>query len=397
MLSSCITKKVGLEMRKIKIGILTYCHPVNYGAYLQSYALCYRLNQEEDFTAELIDYKMKAEAKHYLEFLQPQKNVFRMLHCWIRYVSFQNAWKDQTSSTFKIRCDSTEIVREKLYKKYDIIITGSDEIWQVDGMRGFPTPYFLPGDYGAIKVAYAVSGRTPFSILSKDNYELLNTCLNQYAYIGTRDESTYKQVAGLVADQKKVKRNPDPTFIYSFPIDVERGKKILREKFKVDLSRPCIGIMFMEYRGENPNLLRYVEQVKNSEMQVIALYDWEMGIADCPSLHPLDWVNVVAALDGMISMYFHGVCFSIICGTPILAIEKRAPSRNESKLYNLLYDLQLSEEFSFGVEEAIRENKVIELINKANDRIRENHQEIINNARMEFVDFIESLRNIIDG
>ncbi|MCD7893356.1 MAG: hypothetical protein LUG60_06600 [Erysipelotrichaceae bacterium] len=60
----------------MKIGILTYVHAVNYGAVLQAYALCKRLNEENDIEAELIDFRMKKEIKYYVKETLFKKTFF---------------------------------------------------------------------------------------------------------------------------------------------------------------------------------------------------------------------------------------------------------------------------------------------------------------------------------
>ena len=48
----------------MRIGILTFCYTVNYGAELQAYALVRTLNNKKNTVAELIDYECPAILKN---------------------------------------------------------------------------------------------------------------------------------------------------------------------------------------------------------------------------------------------------------------------------------------------------------------------------------------------
>ncbi len=63
---------------------------------------------------------------------------------------FQDALKEQILSKESLCGDDIEEFQSFVYRKYDIIIADSDEIWRPDGIRGLPKPYFLPGDLGSM-------------------------------------------------------------------------------------------------------------------------------------------------------------------------------------------------------------------------------------------------------
>ena len=63
----------------MKVGILTFHRSVNYGAYLQALALCKKLNCEQDISAEIIDFRMKCDERHYKYSFQTRQPK-RILH-----------------------------------------------------------------------------------------------------------------------------------------------------------------------------------------------------------------------------------------------------------------------------------------------------------------------------
>ena len=152
----------------MKIGILTYCNSYNYGAYLQAYNLCSKLNTYENIEAELIDYSMRQELEIYK--VRIHKNPLVTYEKYMKKIAFTKAKKDLCLSQYSVRTDDIETFRNAVYGKYDLIIAGSDQIWQVDGFRGAFNAYWLPGDYGCPKVSFAASGRTPFKNAPEEEF-----------------------------------------------------------------------------------------------------------------------------------------------------------------------------------------------------------------------------------
>ncbi len=376
----------------IKIGIMTYFHAVNYGAFLQSYALCERLNQEEDFEAEIINFRMQKEVDHYRDFIKPKKNILRTRFYVRRNKTFESSIKLLKLSDEHCVSDQIEDFIHMVKDKYDILIAGSDEIWKVNSYRGFPTPYYLPVNLGARKLAYAASGRTPFKKMTSENQELLHSFLQDFEYIGTRDKTTYNEVGNLIKNWRKIYYNYDPTFIYDFKPNRERGKRILEERYHVNMNKKCIGIMFSEKMNSKDNLVRYLKKCFGTEITLISLYDWEFGIKNTPNLTPLDWIDVVAALDGLIAHYFHAICISIITGTPFYAVEMITDNLKESKMYDLLERFHLLDRYTIGIRNAIESGGVKRFVRGVNPGNRLDHSFILQEARAEFENFIKIVR-----
>lgn len=381
-------------MRVMKIGILTFFRPVNYGAYLQAYALSHRLNQEEDIEAEIIDFRMPAEDVFYEKDFKLQKNIFKRLFCKKRSETFRNELDKQLLSHCSFCSASIEDFIAFVDKKYDIIIAGSDELWKVDGYRGFPTPYFLPGNMHCIKVSFAVSGRTSFDVLHDAEKKLLQGYLNDFDYIGVRDKATADNVISLVDDSTKVHMNFDPSFVYDFKPDAENGRRILKQYFNCSGNKKVVAVMYNEGLRTSPKLCHYLKNEYGDEFDFISIYQWNPYLKMHPALTPFEWKDIVAAVDGVISMYFHGICFSILAGTPFLAIEKRTKSNEESKLYDLLNRIGQTDRYSLGLNSALKDNKVDHFMQEVSTGVRLDFTKAIGQARDEFKSFVEKLRDL---
>jgi len=328
----------------MKIGILTYCNAYNYGAYLQAYNLSNKINKYEGISAELIDFSMPQELQNYK--VRLHKNLLVTYEKIVKKKCFEKARRKLKLSDYCIRTGSNEEFRRLIYGKYDFIIAGSDQIWQVDGFRGAMTPYWLPGDYGCKKIAYAVSGRTPFKNATADAYKKIRDAINDFDYIGVRDHATYENVKSVIEDDRTIHRNLDPSFLMQYVGDKENGRRILL-KHGLKLDRPVITVM-----AEDPNTVIKLKNRLKDTYTFVGLFHRQKQAKNILDVTSFEWADVIAAAQFMVTSYFHGTCFSIINNVPFHTIEMRY-KRNESKLFDLLSEFDLTDRFSEKMEKAL--------------------------------------------
>ncbi|MCH5298561.1 MAG: polysaccharide pyruvyl transferase family protein [Ruminococcus sp.] len=328
----------------MKIGILTYCNAYNYGAYLQAYNLCTKLKTYDGIEAELIDLRMPQEEENYA--VKIHKNLFVTYDKWAKDVSFKRAAKDLPLSPYSIRTADIGEFKRQVEGKYDLLIAGSDQIWQVKGFRGSYNAYFLPGDYGCPKVAYAASGRQPFDSVDEATKKKICEAINDFSYVGVRDIATYNNVKSVLEDKEKLAYNLDPSFLLQYVGDAERGREILK-RHRVPLDKPVIGIM-----TENTETGKKLKSRLGSRYTYIGLFHRQKGCSNLLKITPFEWADVIACCCFMISSYFHGTCYSLINHIPFHTVEMRY-SKEESKLYGLLSDFKITERFSGSLDEAM--------------------------------------------
>lgn len=386
-----ITSAVLQTDSRMRIGILTYFRPINYGAYLQAYALSHRLNQEEGIEAEIIDFHMPQEDEVYEKQLALQKIIPKMFFERARFKTFREALSQQLLSDSACSGEIKEFT-DFVDGKYDVIIAGSDEIWKIDGCRGYPTPYFLPGELGCKKVSYAASGRSPFCKLNKEDQESLKEYFDDFSYIGVRDEKTRDEILTLGISADRIHMDFDPSFVYDFKPDRERGKELLKKYYKIYGKKKIIAVLVKEGLREKPGLGRYLMEKYGKEFDFIAIYEWNAYLKNYPKISPFEWKDMLAGTDGVISAYFHGICFSYIAGTPFYALEKRAKNNEESKLYDLLRRFGMLNRYSFKVQELISNSRFDDFLNDVREGRRMNSEIIVNQARTEFGWFIDGIR-----
>lgn len=414
--------KRGKKMNKrVKIGILTFHKSINYGAYLQCYSLSNALIKAfPEADVEVIDYCPQYEIDKYepsihnfifgsqynkQSFKMVLKNVVKLILMPTllskkkkQYRAFVKAQDELSLSSKKWRTDDYEAFFQDIENEYDIIIVGSDAVWE-NLVFSFPSAYFVTDKVNAHKMSYAAcSGRVVYTKLSEFEAEYMKNVFEGFDYIGVRDEATNSLVSSLVPE-KTIYHNCDPTIF----LDLISDSKFAKEKVKnkliaagIDLNKPIIGIMGGDQMG------KLVRDLFGNEYQIVAVY-YQNRYADVylADLTPFEWAVVFSFFKLTFTRFFHGTIFSLKNGTPTVSIDdwRTSDFGQASKLKDLLERLNLQNHYFF-----IDELKTVQGLK----RIKEAANEFIDNPdtneiyaaldkeKMHFNNFKEVLTNMIE-
>lgn len=326
-------------MARKKIGILTYHRSINYGAFLQAYCLVRYVTHIVGDAAmvEMIDYTSRISYENYNSILFHGEHKREK---WKQRIGFERVCRLLPLSKNRLCADSLEQIEAFIKKQgYDIIIVGSDEVWKVDGMRGFPTAYWLNFDIGdAIRFSYAVSSRTDLNRIDQKKKEYIKSAVRRFQYLGVRDQATYDMVAQIGG------RNPyyncDPTFLIPFMYDRKVYKEKLYKKYKIEKNQKLFGVMIPDEK-----IIKKIKDKFGTEYKIVTLYDFhEDADVDMSSIHPLEWVRVIGCLDFLVTDRFHGTVFAMKMKIPFLSVETYDTPSN-SKLCYLLDSNDLKEHY----------------------------------------------------
>ncbi len=325
----------------MKIGILTFHRPINYGAFLQSFALSNQLaDRFPKSSVEIVDYIAPLEKrkivinvlwgiKHYG--LANGVRDMQKIH------SFNGAYKTLKLSKRKQFNDLTELYRY-IDDNYDLLVIGSDAVFNWN-QNGYPTAFIPTYDFKHCKlVSYAASVHGLRYLNEPQNR--INECGNVFAkmqLVGVRDKNTEKFVEHCCAEAKLV-HCCDPTVV----IDIEKAKQQannykdrIYKKHKCDLSKPYIVLMLPD--GE---FTKKIEDKYAGEYQIITLFkpsrNAQYYLYD---LNPFEWAMVLSKASVVITSYFHGTLLALRQGTPVISIDLSNYNDvdYEGKLKDLLY------------------------------------------------------------
>ena len=260
----------------MKIGILTHHYVKNYGAFLQMkgmYETLQRLYPEAAVT--VINY---VNQKHW------RRNIIHILHfrpgvdTLSTYVEKIRQLRTFTKYERSIpRTRPVKTAKEIIDLKLDLIVLGSDEIWNLCG-SGYHPLKFGTGLENQRTIAYApsVGAVTEETAVPED----VLSGLKHLDRISGRDVESLKFVERACG--RKAEKMLDPTFLYNFDTDIER-ENIKPKPYRYILIYDCkltedLGIRVLLY-WMSPNgkqaLLQYrFRNVKNLKIYLCQIY-WD--------------------------------------------------------------------------------------------------------------------------
>ena len=304
---------------KIRVATMTFHMAHNYGAMLQAYAL-QRAICELGFDCEILDYRFKyidqwsgIRNRHDLaeEYGVVEGNL-RFLH---RYI------KGNYSNILPIRKKFDSFMRRdlKLSKKvfftpdslrdakYDVIVLGSDQIWNPELTNG-PALEYLGKYFDCSKtrlVSYAAScGKAALDVRYK---ELFLPLMKRLYALGIREKGFtefLKKEWDLSAETVL-----DPVFLLDYKEWVRTG-----EKSDVKLDRPYLLIYAFQTNNDIYELAQEIACQYNLQLVSIS-YKYEERLSNILQLTecgPRDFISLIYNASFVCTSSFHGMAFSIL-------------------------------------------------------------------------------------
>jgi hypothetical protein len=244
---------------------------------------------------------------------------------------------------------------KKLADRYDILITGSDEVWKVSGIRGFDTSYFLDfcGDKTK-RVSYAAS----ISInTKKEAYtEEIIDCLKKFHSISVRDAFSSDFILSFLPT--KITEVLDPTFLTDFtPIS----------------SRPCpvkekYILLYGKLSASDAEVLRMYASER--ELKIVSVSK-RLPYADIsfPNATPEEWLSLFEHAELIVTMFYHGLIFSLKNQKKFLMLKTQGKAAKVGGLAarlgidDLLLESPLTEKKILGIIDAIDYERINQKIN----------------------------------
>lgn len=339
-----------------KIGILTYHKSLNYGAVMQAYALYSEIKKRfpnED--VEIIDYMSKRMDRYYkmITLYRGKDSIFHIKERFDMYAAFKKGLKEFPLSKTKIVSDNNKAVQHWLKNRYDVIIVGSDAVWNYS-KRGLPNPYFPSDDTNCRYMSYAASCNglpiQKFDDIKPCEKEIIESSFQRFSYIGVRDTQT-EALVKYISPQSQVYHNCDPSLFLSNLKFSNRNSLIrkLKEKYHFDPDRPTIAFMLSNQNGDfKKELANKIKARYGEHYQTVSLYSYN-PYADIPyiaDLTPQEWSIVFGLFDLTVSKYFHGLLFSLLNGTPAIAVgAEKGIDNMPNKIMDVLQRLKMADHY----------------------------------------------------
>lgn len=329
----------------MRIGILTFHYAHNYGAVLQAFALkTYLTRQGHD--VKIINYRNKTIASKYSERMKsgiPLKHLYR-LNLLKRELNFllnrPYAMKDWILQcrNFKQFIERYLLDTEVIFntsgfnEQYDILITGSDQVWTSQLTGGLDKFYLLDFEFRGYKVSYGASIACGYIPIKE--VDTFRKCLKNFKYISTREKTLSDSI------QEKLLLNSEIVLDPTLLLNKEEYITLAQECKLPPQRKPYIFVYFVQEDTNMHNMA--LEYATKLGCCVIELHYYIKKGFDTSYQHayygPNEFLNGMLNADFILTNSFHGTIFSIIFEKQFFSVYEQNP-----RIQNLLDSLNISE------------------------------------------------------
>ena len=319
-----------------KIGLVTIHHANSYGGVLQAYATQTILSRFGD--VKIVDYKTEHLRKtmSLVRFGDGPRGVLRAAKDVLRLVP-RKRLLDNFRRFFSENYRLSESVKNSedalnVFRNFDVMVSGSDQIWNPKVIDGLDPVYFLGGGASCRRVAYASSsGSYRFS---PAEWEVVRPYLERYDALAVREHDTADYLSRELG--RNVGQVIDPTLLLS--------KHEWCQVINPPTDNALQGKYILVYTLKKNKLVRdsvaYIARKLN--MTVVAIdQDPYLGFKvdrHVNSAGPKDFVSLFLNASFVVTNSFHGTAFSLNFEKPFVVIE---PESGVNRIEGLLEDVGL--------------------------------------------------------
>lgn len=328
----------------MKVGILTQHRVPNYGSLLQAYALQQVLfnngidNEIIDYIYPNIAHRKNISCIRRLKItVLPLLYRLKIKHRPIETLPpISNYWKEYLITTKCCFKNPTQL-RHRC-PKYDVYITGSDQVWNTDYLNG-DTSFFFPWiKKNNRKISYAASfGK--FSFQGQKAIKWLKN-IESYSAISVREKGAVEIIKKYV--NQNVIEVLDPTLLLA------RDQWMSFGGIANFARKDYILVYLLKYVWDPmPAAIKLIDLLKYSEKKVVVIDPEQtvprnLGWEIVENATPKEFVRLIAEAEMVVTNSFHGTAFAINLNTPFYALVKENRV-NDDRITSLLNKVELSD------------------------------------------------------
>lgn len=323
----------------MRIGILSMQHVRNYGSFLQAFALKTTLESLGHYCefVDIVQGQHLPGLERNLRYLVGM--AFRRYFNWSAIVSFPKRLK--YTKLYRKRFDKEFFeelgIHKHSFKEYDVVIIGSDEVFNFNQHANYGFSSQLYGDVRHARkvISYAGSfGTTTIEVINMYGVrEQIITALGKMSAISVRDKNSFLVVKNLMG--KEPFFNIDPVLMFDW------------QKYAVNPNEENYIVVYSypnRIKGKKEiNAIRNFAKEKGKKLISICFYfPW------CDEIvipHPFEVLGYMKNADYIITDTFHGCVMSIKFNKHFVALVRDS---NKQKMSSLLEQ--------FGLESQMCEN-----------------------------------------
>lgn len=291
-----------------RVCTITHHTVPNYGAVLQTYALQQAIHNL-GYESEVLNYDEERVRRvyHYSIFAQRSfKEAIKHMLYHKRYAKKIRVFRQFVNQYIGLSKRYTNKTISDANPKYDLFISGSDQVWSLALHQG-DTAYLLGFvDDNNKKGSYAASfGHEEISMIPQQYHETYRKLLSEFKYVNVREKKGVDLFEEFTNKKGVAVQVVDPTFLLTAD-----------EWVKIE-SEPRYGNYILLYCvNRYEELLDYAKQISNATgMQIINIQDGGQilpGVINVESVSVNTFLGLIHHADYIMTNSFHGMTFSII-------------------------------------------------------------------------------------
>jgi len=295
----------------VRVGILTLHCGGNFGAVLQAFALA-RAVREAGHEPEVVDYRTQTGVAHYRRERLPVDPVSRRpqplfaahaVKAW-RNDRFVERHTPLSPDTFRW---PSELVRYR--DRYDVVVAGSDQIWDLETERGCEPCFFLDwvDPDRTARVSYAPSFGPTRSL--GEHAATLTPLLAGFDALSVRDAGSAKVV--LEATGRTAERVLDPTFLVDYDDVLVRPRR----------RRPYLALYGYV---RDPQVMAEIRRIAEArDLEIVSLgFRNPVARRNRIGIGPGEWVGEMAGAEYVVTSFYHGLVFALRFRRPFTVLAR---------------------------------------------------------------------------
>ena len=356
-----------------KVGIVTFQNANNFGAILQAYAT-QKTIEKLGYKSYIINYDNPIIGNNYKILPPMSKNPLKSLRRIVislgrikdnmdrikNFDEFRNKYLNLTEPMNK-----DDIMNKP--PKYDIYVSGSDQIWNPKFTNSLDDVYTLNfGKNSVIRVAYASS--TGNAMENNDNDEMYKQKLKIYNHISVREKNSANKLEKIL--NRKVFTALDPSLLLDKNDWHELSKSIKRPNYKYILSYNPGGAKDLYFETINS-----IAKRMGYHVIYLDIGDKKNIVVDNKiskySASPDEFVSLVENAELVVTSSFHGLAFALNLNVKVMVVYGWIYDRLENLLNILdLKDIVVNdrEDIDKIYNKEIDWNKVNKLLGKEREK-----------------------------
>lgn len=331
----------------MKIAILSMQKVVNYGSFMQSFALRKTI-ESFGHECEYLDITPGVHMKGF----ERSKSLYikKFIERFMNVHMFKHVKQHRRlSKRFRDEFFADLGVLKRKYNTYDMVVIGSDEVFNF----AQPTPWgFTEQLYGKVNetgkvISYAGSfGHTTMSDIEKYGVQdKIKRAMSSMKSISVRDKNSLDIVEKLLGTTPK--KNIDPVFVYDFTKHIT---SVYEKDYIIIYTYPSR----ISSQNEIDKIVSFAKKHNKRLISIGFFFPW---CDEVITPHPFEVLSYIKSADYVITDTFHGAIFSIITESKFGTLIR---STNTQKLTSLLDTMKRTDRIIYDIDklESIMENDI---------------------------------------